>query len=96
VRCVAWVRDRSDQALADLLARIAEQKSATPAQLALAWLLVRKSWIVPIPGTTELHRLEENIGAAGLELTPGDISEMDRAAAGSKSREPGIPNIWRE
>ena len=62
---------KANQALVDLLARIAERKKATPAQIALAWLLAQKPWIVPIPGTTKLHRLEENIGAAAIELTSG-------------------------
>jgi aryl-alcohol dehydrogenase-like predicted oxidoreductase len=64
-----------------LLARIAGQKGATPAQVALAWLLAQKPWIVPIPGTTKQHRLEENLGAAGLELTPDDLREIDGAAS---------------
>ena len=68
-------------AMVDLLKRIAEQKGATPAQLALAWLLAQKPFIVPIPGTTKLHRLEENIGAASLELTSDDLREILAAAA---------------
>lgn len=68
-----------NQALIDLLKRIADEKKATPAQIALAWLLAQKSWIVPIPGTTKLHRLEENIGAANVELTPGDLAEIKKA-----------------
>lgn len=72
---------RANQALVDLLRRVAEQKKATPAQIALAWLLAEKPWIVPIPGTTKLHRLEENIGAVAIELTSGDLREIDRAAA---------------
>ena len=71
---------KANQAVVDLLGRIAEKKKATPAQIALAWLLARKPWIVPIPGTTKLHRLEENIGAAAIELTPENLSEIDRAA----------------
>ena len=70
-----------NQALVDLLKRIAGGKNATPAQIALAWLLAQKPWIVPIPGTTKLHRLEENIGAADIELTAGDLAEIERAAA---------------
>ena len=58
---------------------VAERKEATPAQIALAWLLARKPWIVPIPGTTKLHRLEENIAAAAVELTPDDIREIEEA-----------------
>ncbi len=69
-------------ALVDLLKRIAERKHSTPAQIALAWLLAQKPWIVPIPGTTKLHRLEENLGAAEVELTPGDLQEIE--GAGSK------------
>jgi aryl-alcohol dehydrogenase-like predicted oxidoreductase len=70
-----------NQALIDLLARIAAKKKATPAQVALAWLLAQKPWIVPIPGTTKLHRLEENIGAVSVELTPDDLREIAGAAA---------------
>ena len=72
---------KANQALVDLLSRIAEQKKATSAQIALAWLLTQKPWIVPIPGTTKLHRLEENIGAAAIELTPADRLEIESAAA---------------
>jgi aryl-alcohol dehydrogenase-like predicted oxidoreductase len=72
---------KSNQALVGLLASIAKQKQATPAQIALAWLLAQKPWIVPIPGTTKLDRLEENIGAALVELTPGDLRDIDAAAA---------------
>lgn len=68
-------------ALVDLLKRIAERKHATPAQMALAWLLAQKPWIVPIPGTTKLHRLEENLGAANVELTPDDLCEIEDAAS---------------
>ena len=68
-------------ALVDLLKRVAERKRATPAQIALAWLLARKPWIVPIPGTTKLHRLEENLGAADVELTLDDLHEIQDAAA---------------
>src|SRR5881296_3734421 len=70
-----------NQALVDLLARVAERKKATPAQIALAWLLAQKPWIVPIPGTTKLHRLDENIGAAAIELTAEDLHEIERAAS---------------
>ncbi len=72
---------KANQALVDLLGRIGERRNATPAQLALAWLLARKPWIVPIPGTTKLSRLEENLGAAGIELTPEDMCEIERAAS---------------
>jgi len=70
-----------NQALIDLLGTIGERKNATPARIALAWLLAQKPWIVPIPGTTKLHRLEENIGAASIQLTPDDLREIDRAAS---------------
>jgi aryl-alcohol dehydrogenase-like predicted oxidoreductase len=72
---------KANQALIRLLGAIAERKTATPAQIALAWLLARKPWIVPIPGTTKLHRLEENLGAAAIELTPEDLRDIDGAAA---------------
>jgi aryl-alcohol dehydrogenase-like predicted oxidoreductase len=72
---------KANQALIELLASIGERKNATPAQIALAWLLAQKPWIVPIPGTTKLHRLDENIGALSVELTPGDLREVDNAAA---------------
>jgi len=71
---------KANQALVDLLGTIAAQKNATPAQIALAWLLARKPWIVPIPGTTKLHRLDENIGAVSLKLTPDDLREIENAA----------------
>jgi aryl-alcohol dehydrogenase-like predicted oxidoreductase len=71
----------ANQALVDLLKSIGEGKHATPAQLALAWLLARKPWVVPIPGTTKLNRLEENLGAVSVELTAEDLSEIDTAAA---------------
>jgi aryl-alcohol dehydrogenase-like predicted oxidoreductase len=72
---------RANQAMVALLGRIANRKQATPAQVALAWLLGQKPWIVPIPGTTKLHRLEENIGAAAVELTADDLSEIEDAAS---------------
>jgi aryl-alcohol dehydrogenase-like predicted oxidoreductase len=72
---------KANQALIKLLGSIAERKKATPAQIALAWLLAQKPWIVPIPGTTKLNRLEENIGAAAVELTPDDLREIDSAAS---------------
>ncbi len=71
----------ANQAFVDLLATIARRKNATPAQIALAWLLAQKPWIVPIPGTTKLHRLEENIGADAVELTPDDLSAIESGAA---------------
>jgi aryl-alcohol dehydrogenase-like predicted oxidoreductase len=70
-----------NQAMVDLLVKIAAQKKATPAQIALSWLLARKPWIVPIPGTTKLARLEENIGAVSVELTPDDLCDIESAAA---------------
>ena len=72
---------KANQALVDLLGQIAERKKATPAQVALAWLLAQKPWIVPIPGTTKLHRLEENIGAASIELTTDDLRDIEDAAS---------------
>ena len=72
---------KANQALVDLLGQIAERKKATPAQIALAWLLAQKPWIVPIPGTTKLHRLEENIGAVAVELTADDLRDIEEAAA---------------
>jgi aryl-alcohol dehydrogenase-like predicted oxidoreductase len=71
---------QANQALVDLLASIAQHKQATPAQIALAWLLAQKPWIVPIPGTTKLHRLDENLGAVAVELSPDDLRDMDAAA----------------
>jgi aryl-alcohol dehydrogenase-like predicted oxidoreductase len=70
---------KANQALVDLLGRIGARKKATSAQIALAWLLAQKPWIVPIPGTTKLHRLEENVGAAAVALTPDDLSEIEGA-----------------
>ncbi len=72
---------KANQALVDLLGKFAQQKKVTSAQIALAWLLAQKPWIVPIPGTTKLHRLEENIGGAVIELTPGDLRQIDHAAS---------------
>jgi len=72
---------RANQALVDVLQQIAQQKRATPAQIALAWLLAQKPWIVPIPGTTKLQRLEENIGAAAVELTAGDLRDIESATS---------------
>jgi aryl-alcohol dehydrogenase-like predicted oxidoreductase len=72
---------KTNRSVVDLLTRIAAQKRATPAQIALAWLLYQKPWIVPIPGTTKLHRLEENLGAASVELTPDDLREIEEAVA---------------
>jgi aryl-alcohol dehydrogenase-like predicted oxidoreductase len=72
---------KANQVVVDLISKVAEQKKATPAQIALAWILARKPWIVPIPGTTKLHRLEENIGAAGVELTSDDLRQIDKATS---------------
>jgi aryl-alcohol dehydrogenase-like predicted oxidoreductase len=72
---------KANRALVDLLGRIAERKNATPAQIALAWLLAQKAWIVPIPGTTKVHRLQENVAAADVELTEGDLREIESAAS---------------
>ncbi|MGD0136989.1 MAG: aldo/keto reductase, partial [Bryobacteraceae bacterium] len=72
---------QANQALIHLLASIAERKKATPAQIALAWLFAQKPWMVPIPGTTKLHRLEENNGALSVELTPDDLGDIERAAS---------------
>jgi aryl-alcohol dehydrogenase-like predicted oxidoreductase len=70
---------KANRAFVDLLQRIADRKGATPAQVALAWLLARKRWIVPIPGTTKLHRLDENLAAADVELTEDDLREIEEA-----------------
>ena len=72
---------KANRALIELLNSIAKRKSATPAQIALAWLLAQKPWIVPIPGTTNLHRLEENIAATSIDLTPTDLRDIETAAA---------------
>ena len=76
----------ANRAFVELLARLAERKGATPAQIALAWLLAQRPWIVPIPGTTKLHRLEENIAAAELELTSEDLREIDEAQLSGAGR----------
>ena len=72
---------QANQAVVDLIRRIAEAKHATPAQVAIAWLLAQKPWIAPIPGTRRLDRLDENLGAAGLALTSDDVAELDAASA---------------
>src|SRR3989441_5010038 len=72
---------KANQALVDLLGKIAKRKNATPAQIALAWVLAQKPWIVPIPGTTKLHRLEENLGATNVALTPDDLGEIESTAS---------------
>jgi len=75
---------KANQAVVDLLTRIGQEKNATPAQIALAWLLAQKPWIVPIPGTTKVNRLDENIRAVDIELTTDDLGEIDEAAANIK------------
>ena len=85
---------KANQALVDLLGEIAKRKKATPAQIALAWLLAQKPWIVPIPGTTKLKRLEENIGAAEIELTRDDLPRSKALRHKSKCKELGIPSTW--
>ena len=82
---------KANQALVDLLGKVAEQKKATPAQIALAWLLAQKPWIVPIPGTTKLHRLEENIGVVNVKLSSGDLSEIESAASQIKVQGARLP-----
>jgi aryl-alcohol dehydrogenase-like predicted oxidoreductase len=72
---------KANQASVDLLSKFAEKRKVTPAQLALAWLLAKKPWIVPIPGTTKLHRLEENLGAANVDLTPEDLRAIESASS---------------
>jgi aryl-alcohol dehydrogenase-like predicted oxidoreductase len=72
---------KANQAIVDVLTKIAERKKATPAQIALAWLLAQKPWIVPIPGTRKIERLEENIGAASVQLTSGDLRDIENAAS---------------
>jgi aryl-alcohol dehydrogenase-like predicted oxidoreductase len=79
--CFTLENRKANQILVDLLTRIAAKKQATPAQVALAWLLAQRPWIVPIPGTTKLNRLEENLGAVDVELTPDDLREIEGAAS---------------
>ena len=87
---------QANQALVDLLRRFAEQKKATPAQIALAWLLAKKPWIVPIPGTTKLHRLEENLGAVDIELTPQEVSDIESASADIKIEGARYPELQEQ
>ncbi len=82
---------RANMALVDLVKSVAEGKSATPAQVALAWLLAQRPWIVPIPGTTKLHRLKENLGAVDLKLTEGDLKHIDEVASGLKLEGARLP-----
>lgn len=84
---------QANHALVERLDSIAAQKKATPAQIALAWLLARKPWIVPIPGTTRLNRLDENLGAVNLELTAADLDAMDQAAAQIKIEGARYPDV---
>jgi len=86
---------KANQALVDLLSKFAEKRKVTPAQLALAWLLAKKPWIVPIPGTTKLHRLEENLGAANVELTPEDLRAIESASSNIKVEGARYPQ-WAE
>jgi aryl-alcohol dehydrogenase-like predicted oxidoreductase len=87
---------KANQALVDLIGRIAAAKQASPAQIAIAWLLAQKPWIAPIPGTTKLHRLEENIGAVKVELTADDLREIDGALAGITVRGDRYPSHLAE
>ena len=82
---------KANMVLVDLVKAVAEGKGATPAQVALAWLLAQKPWIVPIPGTTKLHRLEENLGAVNVELTGDDLKQIDKAASGLKLEGARLP-----
>jgi aryl-alcohol dehydrogenase-like predicted oxidoreductase len=82
---------KANQGLVDFLGEFAVQKKATPAQIALAWLLAQKPWIVPIPGTTKLHRLEENIGATAVELTSDDLRAIDDATGAIKLQGARLP-----
>jgi len=82
---------KANQAVVDLLKQIAQRKNATPAQIALAWLLAQKLWIVPIPGTTKIHRLEENVGSVSVELTDEDLDEIDAAASNIPIRGERLP-----
>jgi aryl-alcohol dehydrogenase-like predicted oxidoreductase len=82
---------KAKMALVEMIKRVAERKGATPAQVALAWLLAQKAWIVPIPGTTKLHRLEENLGAVNVELNLNDLKEIDEAASRLKLEGARLP-----
>jgi len=82
---------KANMVLVDLVKSVAERKRATPAQVALAWLLAQKPWIVPIPGTTKLHRLEENLGAANVELNEADLKQIDEASSGMKLEGARLP-----
>ena len=82
---------KGNMALVELVKVVAERKGATPAQVALGWLLAQKPWIVPIPGTTKLHRLEENLGAVNVELTENDLKQIDEAASRLKLEGARLP-----
>ena len=82
---------KANMVLVDLIKSVAERKRATPAQIALAWLLAQKPWIVPIPGTTKLHRLEENLGAANVELNEADLKQIDEASSSMKLEGARLP-----
>jgi len=82
---------KANMVLVDLVKAVAERKGATPAQIALAWLLAQKPWIVPIPGTTKLHRLEENLGAVNVDLNENDLKEIDEAASKLKLEGARLP-----
>ncbi|GIE93052.1 hypothetical protein Ari01nite_05170 [Paractinoplanes rishiriensis] len=85
---------RANQALIDLIGTVAARKNITVAQVALAWLLAQKPWIVPIPGTRKLERLEENIGAADVAFTPADLTNSTPPPRRSRSRAPATPSRW--
>lgn len=87
---------RANQVLVDLISRFAEQKRATPAQIALAWLLAKRPWIVPIPGTTKAHRLEENLGAANVQLTPEDLRAIESASSQIKIQGARYPQFHEQ
>ena len=82
---------KANMVLVDLVKAVAERKGATPAQIALAWLLAQKPWIVPIPGTTKLHRLEENLGAVNVDLNENDLKEIDEAVSRLKLEGARLP-----
>jgi aryl-alcohol dehydrogenase-like predicted oxidoreductase len=87
---------KANRALVDLLGKISERKKATPAQIALGWLMAQKPWIAPIPGTTKLHRLEENIGALGVELTPTDLRDIETASSNIKVEGARYPEAFEK
>ena len=82
---------KANMVLVELLKSVAERKGATPAQVALAWLLAQKAWIMPIPGTTKLHRLEENLGAVNVDLTENDLKQIDEASSKLKLEGAHLP-----